>query len=157
MLRDYGNGDVKTRFDGNNDQSSVDNIQDESRVVRGIISLLHNVILTSSVLLNSSTLRFLLDKIAAFVIPRYTNTLYRMRCISDAAVGVMRIDSAALEKTFLNLPNYNDPARFKSSQLANYIRLVKREFDQFNKTLKVLQVDARVQTFMDVYYEVILP
>uniref|UniRef100_A0A146MGZ4 Vps53 C-terminal domain-containing protein n=1 Tax=Lygus hesperus TaxID=30085 RepID=A0A146MGZ4_LYGHE len=147
----------------NNNSTAISNetgeamVQDESQLIRAVSRVLHSMLLTTSAVLPHTTLRFLLDKVAASFIPRYTNTLYKLRGVSMDEVGVLRMDSAALEKTFLSLPYYNDANRYQSTQLSNYMRLVRREFDQLNRALKVLQVDVYADTFMEVYYEVTLP
>ncbi|KAG8343346.1 hypothetical protein TRVL_05820 [Trypanosoma vivax] len=133
-------------------------IHDESQLIRSMSSVLHDMLVVCAAVLPSSPLRFLLDKIASTVIPLYTDIFYRMRRLSsDFVIGLMRIDSAALERTFLQLPNYNKPERFLPTLLTGYNRCVRREFDRFNRMLKVLQVDATKNTFVDVYHELILP
>lgn len=150
ILQDYGSGSFMANRDN-------DGMQDESPLVRSMGTVLHDLVLNCAAVLPATVLRYLLDKVAASVIPKYTNLLYRLRRLPEDAVGAMRIDSASLEKTFLQLPNYNDPERFQPVALTGYIRLVRREFDQLNRTLKVLQVDARGDAFLDVYFEVTLP
>lgn len=151
LLTEYANGGFMAKRE--EDGSS----QDESKLIRSMSTVLHDLVLNCSALVPATTLRFLLDKVAASVIPKYTNTLYKQRRLSDEAVAAMRVDSAAFEKVFLQLPNYNDPQRFAPNALASYIKLVRKEFDLLNRALKTLQVDARGDTFLDVYYEVTLP
>ncbi|KAH9589080.1 Vps53-like [Trypanosoma melophagium] len=152
FLVEYGNGAFVNRRGEDQD------IHDESNLIRSMSAVLHDVVMVSAAVLPSSILRFLLDKIAASVIPIFADSLYRMRRLPpDFALGLMRVDSAALERNFLQLPNYNDPNRFAPTLLTGYMKLVRREFDRLNRTLKVLQVDASVETFVDVYYEAMLP
>lgn len=151
LVYEYGNGGFMTRRDDDG------GAQDETRLVRAMATMLHETVLNCTAVLPPPTLRFLLDKIAASIIPKYTNTLYRLRRMPIEAVSAMRVDSAALEKTFLQLPNYNDPDRFAPQMLTGYMKLVRREFDQLHRALKVLQVDASGETFVDVYYDVTLP
>lgn len=157
MLVEYGNGNFMVKkgtaaYDANSDGAA-----DESKLVRDITTTLHETVLSCATVIPASALRFLLDKMAALFIPEYGNTLYRLRRLPDEGISAMRVDAAALEKTFLQLPNYNDPARFPATALTGYMKLVRKEFDQLNRALKVLQVDARTDAFIDVYYEVVLP
>lgn len=152
LLLDYGSGGFMVKSTGFDTGAA-----DESKLLRSMVTVLHDTILSCASIISNSALRFLLDKIAASVIPQYGNTLYRLRRLPDDGVGVMRIDAAAFEKVFLQLPNYNDPNRFSASALSGYMRLVRKEFDQLNRALKVLQVNARADAFVDVYYEVVLP
>ncbi|KEG12652.1 vps53-like domain protein [Trypanosoma grayi] len=152
FLVEYGNGAFVNR------RGEEQDIHDESTLIRSMSAVLHDMVVVCAAVLPSSILRFLLDKVAANVIPLFTDSLYHMRRLPpDFALGLMRVDSAALERTFLQLPNFNDPNRFAPSLLTGYMKLVRREFDRLNRTLKVLQVDASVDTLLDVYYEVMLP
>ncbi|RNF04870.1 vps53-like domain protein [Trypanosoma rangeli] len=152
FLVEYGNAVFVNR------RSEEQDIHDESATIRSMSTVLHDMVLVCSVVLPSSILRFLLDKVAHSVIPMFTDTLYRMRRLPpDFALGLMRVDSAAFERTFLQLPNYNDPDRIAPAHLTGYMKLVRREFDRLNRALKVLQLDASVDSFVDVYYEAMLP
>lgn len=131
--------------------------QDESRLIRDMTHILHEYMLTCGSLLPANTLRFLLDKMAVSIIPRYTRTLYELRYLSEQGVAAMRVDAAALERIFLHLPNYNDPERLPSSALSSYVRLVRREFEPLQRALKVLQIDSRTETFVEVYFELTPP
>ncbi|KAG5480567.1 hypothetical protein LSCM1_06271 [Leishmania martiniquensis] len=157
LLVDYGNGGFLANKSVAADEAASGGASDESKLVRGMITAVHEAFLVCSAVLPPTALRFLLDKMAASCIPEYGNTLYRLRRLPDDGISCMRVDAAVLEKTFLQLPNYNDPARFVASALTGYTRLVRKEFDQLNRALKVLQVDARTDAFIDVYYEVVLP
>lgn len=152
FLLEYANGAFANRSEEEQD------IHDESPLIRSMSTVLHNMVLVCAAVLPSPILRFLFDKVAASVIPTFTDTLYRMRRLPhDFALGLMRVDSAAFERVFLQLPNYNDSNRFSSPQLTGYMKLVRRDFDRLNRTLKVLQVDVSADTFVDLYYEAMLP
>ncbi|KAG5507329.1 hypothetical protein GH5_07423 [Leishmania sp. Ghana 2012 LV757] len=157
MLVDYGNGGFLVNKGTAAYVASSGGAADESKLVRDMTTTVHEAFLVCAAVMPPTALRFLLDKIAATFIPEYGNTLYRLRKLPDDGISCMRVDAAALEKTFLQLPNYNDPSRFAASALTGYMRLVRKEFDQLNRALKVLQVDAHTDAFIDVYYEVVLP
>ncbi|CCW64687.1 unnamed protein product [Phytomonas sp. EM1] len=152
LLNEYGNGVFIEDW-----ADSESGAQDESKLIRSIITTLRELVLNCAVVLPTRVLRFLLDKVAARIIPQYRNTLYRLKYLTNEAVGAMRVDSAALEKTFLQLPNYNDPQRFQAHTLTGYMKLVRREFDELNRALRILQVDVFSEAFLEVYYEVSLP
>ncbi|EPY34333.1 vps53-like domain protein, partial [Strigomonas culicis] len=155
LLIEYGNGAyLSARRD---EDANSGGAHDESRQVRAMATVLHDTVVYCAALLPTLPLRFVLNKVAATIIPLYNNTLYRQRRLSNDAVAAMRVDAAALEKTFLQLPNYNDPNRYQPAALSAYIKLVRREFDPLHRALKVLQVDARNNAFMDLYYELTLP
>ncbi|KAK7195687.1 vps53-like domain protein [Novymonas esmeraldas] len=157
MLVDYGNGGFLAKKGSAAYDVDGGGAADESKLVRDMTSTVHDTVLACAAVMPATALRFLLDKLAAIFIPEFGNALYRLRRLPDDGISAMRVDAAALEKTFLQLPNYNDPSRFAASALTGYMRLVRREFDQLNRALKVLQVDARTDAFIDVYYEVVLP
>ncbi|SCU65258.1 Vps53-like, N-terminal, putative [Trypanosoma equiperdum] len=152
LIIQYGNERLS-----NNIEDHLD-VHDESPHIRSMTASLHDMMEVCAVLLPQTNLRFLLDKLAATVVPLYTEIFYRSKCLlSGTAVGLMRVDSSALERTFVQLPNYNDPERFEPSKVSGYLKLVRREFDRFNRTLNVLQVDPTMDAFVDVYYEAMLP
>ncbi|KAG5507053.1 hypothetical protein JKF63_05799 [Porcisia hertigi] len=157
MLVDYGNGGFLVPSGAATYDANSGGAADECKLVRDMTITLHDAFLGCAAVMPPTALRFLLEKLAVTFIPEFGNTLYRLRKLPEEGINCMRVDAAALEKTLLQLPNYNDPSRFAASALTGYMRLVRKEFDQLNRALKVLQIDVRTDAFIDVYYEVILP
>nr|CCC94550.1 unnamed protein product [Trypanosoma congolense IL3000] len=152
FIVNYGN----ERFSGGG--SDELDIHDESPHIRSISASLHDMMEVCSAILPPKNLRFLLEKLASTLVPMFTDIFYRSQWqLCEMAVGAMRVDSASLERVFVQLPNYNEPERFATSALTSYMRLVRREFDRFNRTLNVLQVDVTMDAFVDVYCEAMLP
>lgn len=130
---------------------------EECRLIRTISIVIHNFFLHCANILSSQILRFVVEKMAANVIPLFVGCLYRRRKMPDDAVHIMRVDAVALEKTVLQLPNYNAPNRFSPEVLTSFTKLVRREFGHLHRALKVLQVCTTIDVLADVYYEVMLP
>lgn len=154
LLSAYGNGSFITSR-----EISVDGIpaHDESQPIRVISSVLHDFFIRCCNVLPISILRFVVEKMAANVIPAFVGCLYIMKKMPDDAINIMRVDALALEKTVLQLPNYNDPDRYPSTTLTSFSKLVRREFGHLHRALKILQLHAPIDVFMEVYYEVMLP
>lgn len=154
LLSAYGNGSFITSREIN-----VDGIpaHDESQPIRVISSALHDFFIRCCTVLPTSILRFVVEKMAANIIPAFVGCLYIMKKMPDEAINIMRVDASSLEKTVLQLPNYNDPNRYPSTALTSFSKLVRREFGHLHRALKILQVHATIDVFMEVYYEVMLP
>ena len=132
--------------------------QDESSYVGLMRRSVQDVIVNCAQVLPQQFLRFLLDKIAAVTVPKYTQSLYRLKRLSDLSISQLRLDCIALEKLFLQLPLHGNAERFPQSMLTNYVKLIRREFDRMNRALKFMQTSPEVgNAIVDVYYEVILP
>ncbi len=132
--------------------------QDESAYVSLMRRCVQDVILNCAQVLPQQFLRFLLDKIAAVTVPKYTQSLYRLKRLSDISISQLRLDCIALEKVFLQLPLHGNAERFPQNMLTNYVKLVRREFDRMNRALKFMQTSPEVgAAIVDVYYEVTLP
>ncbi|CUG34888.1 membrane trafficking protein, Vps53-like, putative [Bodo saltans] len=136
--------------------NQADESHDESPYVAVIRRQCHEVVNTCAAVLQPQMLRFLLDKIASNIIPKYALYFYRLRRPTSIMVAQTRVDCTALEKMFLALPNVGNPDRFPQSMLTHYSKLVRREFDRLNRALKVVQCEAS-DAFVDVYYEVTSP
>lgn len=153
-LNSYGGGGFLL-----NREVNVDGVptHEESRSIRSIISALHGFFAHCCAILSNQILRFVVEKIAALIIPSFVGCLYSMRKMSDDAINTMRVDSVLFEKAFLQLPNYNAPDRFSSVELTSFAKLVRREFSHLHLALKVLQVSHTVDVLAEVYYEVMCP
>ncbi|CAD2217561.1 vps53-like domain protein [Angomonas deanei] len=93
LMYEYGNGAyIKTKKEADG------GAQDESRLIRSMATVLHDLVVNCAAILPTTSLRFLLNKVAAAIIPHYINTLYKQRRMTDDAVSAMRVDSSALEK-----------------------------------------------------------
>lgn len=130
---------------------------EDSRLIRTIASTIHSFFLHCARVLPLHILRFVVEKMAANIIPLFVACLYRMRKMPDDAVHIMRVDAVALEKTIIQLPNHNDPNRFPTTALTSFTKLVRREFGHLHCALKILQVCTTIDVLADVYYEVMLP
>jgi hypothetical protein len=135
----------------------TEDAQDESPYVGTLRRILQEAVLQCSAVLHSQILRFLLDKIATNIVPKYTAHLFKLKKLNDFTISQVRIDCVSLEKMFAALPNHGNPDRFPVSMIANYAKLIRREFDRMNRALKVLQCEPTGESFVDVYYELTLP
>eukprot|EP00796_Vickermania_ingenoplastis_P009703 gene9704-6800_t len=153
LLSGYGSGSFLIK----KESASGAPAHDESQTIRGLSSIIHDLFLQCAAVLPNPVLRFSVEKMVAQVIPSYVGCLYSMRKMTEEAINIMRIDAASLERTLLQLPNYNDPARFSPTDLTSFVKLVRREFGHLHRALKVLQVCSTIDVFLEVYYEVMLP
>lgn len=153
-LQVYGSGSF---MDGRDPNEGWMQAHKESQTARSIISLIHSFFLQCAAVLPSHTLRFLVEKMTAVVIPTIVGCLYSMKKMTDDGVNVMRVDAAILEKAFLQLPNHNNPTRFQSTALTSFTKLVRREFGHLHRALKVIQVSTTQETLVEMYYEVMDP
>lgn len=141
---------------GNFMGSQGEEVRERSKYVDEICRHCQDVIATCATVVQPQILRFLLDKIASCIIPKYVLHFYRLRRPSHVMVAQMCVDSAVLQKMFTALPNYGNADRFPQSMLTHYIKLVQLEFDRLNRALKVLQCEA-TDTLVEVYYQVTAP
>lgn len=148
-LQDFGSGNFMN-------PNRAEDAQDESGYVVKIRRDCQDTITIAASVLQPEVLRFLVDKIASTIIPKYTLYFYKLRRPSVIMVNQMRLDCTSLERMFLSLPNAGNSERFQTNMLTHFIKLVRREFDRLNRSLKVLQCEVG-DTFPDVYYEITLP
>lgn len=154
LLNTYGSENFITSRELNSEGLPT---HEESRLIRTLSAAVQNFFLHCASVLPVSILRFVIEKLAASIIPLFVGCLYRMRKMPDEAVHIMRVDAVAFEKTVLQLPRHNDPNRFSSTALTSFTKLVRREFGHLHRALKVLQVSSTADVLAEVYYEVMLP
>lgn len=148
-LQDFASGNFAALIKANMDAHG--GVMDESPYVANVRKAANEHIVNCALILPAQTLRFLLDKIVVNIVPRYTGMLYGLKRISENAVDQTMVDSRAIEKMFVQLPNAGNPNRIPPSMLTEYNRRVKREFTRMYGALKVLQCEVG-ERFVDHYY-----
>lgn len=92
---------------------------------------------------------FFCDKMVRMFVPRYADSVYKLRKISEKGTLQLSIDTDAIKRMLLDFPRAARPLDEDGADLANYAHYVEREMGGVVNLVKVLQ--AKPENLVDTF------